>query len=124
MQASYASTSAWPSSGGRTSPFSNGAKPQSSGGWAPFGASGYFSFQHWWSRKARSTWVYSWVRVNNADFQAGDAYDRTDRATMNLLFSPVPRIDIGGEILWGQRKDRSGSTGTAMQTQVAVKYKF
>jgi hypothetical protein len=85
---------------------------------------GYVAFQHWWKPRYRSTVVYNWVRVDNAGFQGDEAYKRTDRATLNLLFSPIPRIDLGGEVLWGERKDENGATGTAWQTQFAVKYKY
>ncbi len=85
---------------------------------------GYVAFQHWWGDTTRSTFVYSLVNVDNASFQLGDAYDRTQRATANFIFSPVSRVDLGVELLWGERRNNDDSSGSALQTQVTVSYLF
>ncbi len=86
--------------------------------------SGYVAYQHWWRDSLRSTLTYSWVDVDNLDFQVDSAYARTDRAIINLLWSPVPRVDVGGEILWGRRENLDGSYGTARQIQLGAKYRY
>ncbi|MGB5688182.1 MAG: hypothetical protein WBM45_02830, partial [Woeseiaceae bacterium] len=87
-----------------------------------FGA--YVSFQHWWSEKLRSTFVVGFTDVDNLDFQPDDAYHQTRRVTANLLFSPIPRVDIGAELLWGERTNKDGGTGDAVQMQFAARYIF
>jgi hypothetical protein len=72
----------------------------------------------------RSTVTYSWVNVANKSFQPGDAYDSTQRMSANFLWSPTPRIDVGGEFLWGERKNKDGRSGKAKQLQFATKYRF
>ena len=47
--------------------------------------SGYVAYQHWWREALRSTLTYSWVDVDNLDYQVDSAYARTDRAIINLL---------------------------------------
>ena len=84
----------------------------------------YVSYQHWWSNKVRSTGIFGLVTVDNQDTQEASAYRRTYRVTGNLLWSPVHRIDLGGELLWGERANRDGSKGSAVQAQLAAKYKF
>ncbi len=86
--------------------------------------SSYVAFQHWWRETLRSTWTYSWVDVDNLDFQNDSDYARTDRAIVNLLWSPVPRIDIGAEFLWGRRENNDGAKGIARQFQFGAKYRF
>ena len=86
--------------------------------------SGYVAFQHWWQEMWRSTITYSWVDVDNLSFQEDSDYAHTDRAIVNLMWSPVPRIDIGAELLWGQRENKDGNNGTARQFQFAAKYRF
>jgi hypothetical protein len=86
--------------------------------------SGYVAYQHWWRESLRSTLTYSWVDVDNLDFQDDSAYARTDRAIINLLWSPVARVDVGGELLWGRRENLDGSYGTARQIQLGAKYRF
>jgi len=94
---------------------------------------GYVAFQHWWKgleehlgllRDLRSTFVYSHVHVDNLDFQADDAYSTTNRATMNVLWSPISAIDLGLEFLWGERKNKDTSKGTAKQLQFVSTFRF
>ena len=87
-------------------------------------AAGYASFQHWWSAKLRSTFLYSVVRVDTFDFQPHDSYSLTQRATANMLWSPISRIDVGGELLWGRRENRDKNSATAKQIQLQAKYRF
>lgn len=84
----------------------------------------YAAFQKWWRDSLRSTFIASFVDVDNEDFQADDAYDRTERLSANLIWSPTPRIDIGGEFLWGKRFDKDGASGDATQLQISAKYRF
>jgi len=86
--------------------------------------SGYIAYQHWWQEQLRSTVTYSWVGVDNLDFQIDSAYASTDRAIINLLWSPVARVDVGGEFLWGRRENKDGNSATARQIQVGAKYRF
>jgi len=87
---------------------------------------GYVSFQHWWGgkRNMRSNFTFGAVEVDNPDFVAGDAYKRTLRFSSNLLWSPTPRIDLGAEYLWGNRKNENGDNDDATQIQLAARYRF
>lgn len=86
--------------------------------------SSYLAFQHWWRDQLRSTFVASFVNIDNKKFQPGDAYDRTVRLSGNIIYSPTPRIDVGGELLWGLRRDKDGSDGDASQFQASFRYRF
>ncbi|MEZ5504254.1 MAG: DcaP family trimeric outer membrane transporter [Halioglobus sp.] len=86
---------------------------------------GYISFQHWWAvNQLRSNFTFGAVDINNPGFIADNAYLTTLRFSSNLIWSPIPRIDIGGEYLWGSRENKNGKTGDATQLQFAVKYRF
>jgi hypothetical protein len=86
---------------------------------------GYASLQHWWGiPQLRSNFTFGVVDVDNPGFLQGDAYQSTLRASTNLLWSPIPRIDIGGEYMWGRRQNEDGESGDATQLQFAVKYRF
>jgi hypothetical protein len=87
---------------------------------------GYVSYQHWWAGRnsMRSNFTFGVVEVDNPDFVSGDAYKRTLRFSSNLMWSPTPRIDIGAEYLWGNRKNESGENGDATQIQLAARYRF
>ena len=84
----------------------------------------YAAFQKWWKDGLRSTFIASFVNVNNLNFQVGDAYHKTQRLSGNLIWSPTPRIDLGGEFLLGKRHDKDGATGDASQLQLSAKYRF
>ena len=85
---------------------------------------GYVSMQHWWHGTMRSNLTLGFVELDNPGFVDGDFYKRTLRVSTNLLWSPTPRIEIGGELLWGEKEDENGNTGDASQFQMAVKYLF
>lgn len=85
---------------------------------------GYLSMQRWWNSQWRSNFIYGWVRVDTHDFQPADAYESSQRASANLIYSPVAKIDIGGEAIWGRRENRDGQNGDATQLQLSVKYRY
>jgi DcaP outer membrane protein len=85
---------------------------------------GYVSGQHWWRGTLRSNLTFGFVQVDSPSFVDDGFYRRTYRASVNLLWSPTPRIDFGGEYLWGKRDNVGGSSGTASQVQMAAKYQF
>jgi hypothetical protein len=94
---------------------------------------GYLAFQHWWAKSLRSTFLYSLVNVNNLDFQPATAYHQTQRASANIIWSPISNIDLGAEFLWGERSNNGadpapGSAGaesaTATQLQLEAVYRF
>jgi hypothetical protein len=91
----------------------------------------YFDYEHQWKEwerartmKLRSSLIWSFVAVNNLDFQPGDAYRRTNRYSGNLVFSPTPRIDCGVEYIYGTRVNLDGLTGRANQVQFVGIFRF
>jgi hypothetical protein len=91
----------------------------------------YFDYEHMWKRwqatrdrNLRSSLIWSRVGIDNEDFQPGDAYRQTDRFTFNLIFSPIPRIDIGAEYITGRREDKDGESGRANQFQFVSVFRF
>jgi len=95
---------------------------------------GYLSYMHrwpltWkfmdgWPGVMRSSFTLSWVDINNYDFQEDGDYASTIRASMNLMYNPTQNIQGGFELLWGKRKNKDGTQGTATQLQFAMRYIF
>jgi len=85
---------------------------------------GYAAFQHWWDERMRSTFLISFVRIDNYDYQPDDAYKQTARFSGNFIWSPVPRVDIGTELIWGERTNKDNNNASALQLQLATKYRF
>jgi hypothetical protein len=86
--------------------------------------SAYLGYEHWWSARVRSTATWGSVFVDNLDVQVGDSLHRTDRASINLSWSPIPRIDLVSEFLWGRRINKDGQRGEARQIQVGTNFRF
>ena len=96
--------------------------------------SGYLSYMHswpltWrfvkgWPGVLRSSFTLSWVDISNFDFQDDSDYNRTMRASMNLIYNPTRNIQGGIEFLWGERVNKDGSKGNATQLQFAIRYIF
>jgi len=72
----------------------------------------------------RSAIIYSFVAVDNLDFQTGVAYHQTSRLTGSLVFSPIERIDVGIEYLYGTRENKDGQKASADQIQVVGIFRF
>lgn len=85
--------------------------------------SGVAAFQHW-CPGLRSTLLSSFVNIDTFDYQRDSAYSKTQRASINLIWSPISRIDVGAELFWGQSTNKNDKTGTARQLQVQAKYRF
>ncbi len=88
-------------------------------------------YQHKWlqwasSRKhdVRSSFIWSIVNVENADFQAPESYHQTNRFCINLVFSPITRIDIGAEYIYGTRENKDRRSGSSDQIQFVGIFRF
>lgn len=88
----------------------------------------YLAFQHWWKPTIRSNFILSNVVVEEQDFvvsdEFGENYESTWRLSGNVIWSPVRRVDVGAELLWGQRRNQDGPSGNATQLQLSMKYLF
>lgn len=85
---------------------------------------GYVGYQHWWRDNLQSNLVYTFTNVWNDEQQLDDAYSGAHRASINVVWTPINRIDLGLEFLWGQRRNKSGERGEAVQFQFVQKYRF
>ena len=85
----------------------------------------YAAFQKWWSPNMRSNFVFGYVNVNNK-YTPGAAtiYDTTNRFSVNYIWSPIARIDLGAEFLIGSRTNQDGESGSAKQVQLSAKYRY
>ncbi|MGI9308153.1 MAG: DcaP family trimeric outer membrane transporter [Gammaproteobacteria bacterium] len=85
---------------------------------------GYLAYQHFWRPKMRSTALVSVVDIDNFSFQPGDSYNRTSRASINYLWSPINRVDVGAELIWGKRINKDDNEADALQIQISTEYRF
>jgi hypothetical protein len=84
----------------------------------------YLGYERRWSSDLRSTLTYGTVIVDNIDPQPGDAFHMTNRGSLNLTWSPIPRLDLVGEFLFGNRIDKDGQRGSSSQLQLGTNFRF
>jgi hypothetical protein len=86
------------------------------------GVSAYYD--HYWTSRWSTSLGYSITQVDNANLQDLSAFRSGEYASINLLWTPVKNLLVGGEFLWGQRTDNSTASGEDLRVQFSVKYDF
>jgi outer membrane DcaP-like protein len=84
----------------------------------------YLGYERRWDAKLRSTFTYGSVLVNNIAAQPGSAFHMTNRWSLNLTWSPIPRIDLVSEFLFGNRINKDGQKGGSSQLQLGTNFRF
>ena len=77
-----------------------------------------------WTDQVSSSIGASRTRLNNTNFQTGDAFRTGDYASVNLLYKPLENLLVGGELLYGRREDRNGESGSDTRFQLSIRYSF
>ena len=84
----------------------------------------YLGYERRWNPDLRSTFTYGTVIVTNTDLQPGNAFHQTNRWSLNLTWSPIPRVDLVGEFLFGNRINKDGDKGASSQFQLGSNFRF
>jgi len=86
---------------------------------------GLVSYQHFWTDNLRSTLVYSLAeRDNDLQYVTNTAEKRYQSVHANLMWSPVPRVDVGVEYIWGYRELENGDDGDMNRVQAGFQFNF
>ena len=86
---------------------------------------GFVAWRHVFSPKLRSNLFYSMAHYDNDKALTGLGI--TERAQSwhgNLIYSPFPKLDIGAELIWGQRSLEGEADGDLRRLHTHVKYNF
>ena len=84
----------------------------------------YAAYRHFWSERLRSSLVLSVAGERNPDGTPGDTNKATHSAHVNLIWSPVPRSDLGIEYIYADRETEDGQKGHLNRLQASAKYAF
>ena len=87
-------------------------------------ASGYVGYEHAWSRTFTTAVTYGVVNISNLDVQPEDAFHQTQRTSINLMWNPVPFVDIVVEFLAGTRINKNGQRASSSQIQSGWTLRF
>ena len=86
---------------------------------------GFISYQHFWMKNLRSTLIYSIAeRDNDLEYVADTLDKRYQSVHANLIWSPIPRVNVGLEYIWGYRELENGDDGDINRLQSGFQYKF
>ena len=81
-------------------------------------------YDHYWNDQYSSSIGYSSTEIDNMDFQAAEAFEKGEYASVNLLHTPNDKVLMGVEYLFGKRTANDGTTGYDRRVQFSVKYAF
>jgi DcaP outer membrane protein len=81
-------------------------------------------YDHYWNERFSSSIGYSTTYVDNTNLQESGTYKSGQYASTNLLYTPVPNVMIGGEVIWGDLEVFHGDTQDDVRFQFSVKYNF
>jgi len=84
----------------------------------------YFGYERTWTASLRSTFTYGIVIVDNLAVQPSNALRQTNRASVNLTWSPIPRLDLVAEFLFGNRINKDRARGSSSQLQLGTSFRF
>lgn len=105
--------------------FANDAVVTSTGDLEPIGVvAGFAAYKHYWSDQLRSTFIYSAQEVDNPAFAGASANRSAQSLHLNLVYSPVRGLDLGAEIMTGERELESGASGELTRFHAFAKYGF
>lgn len=89
------------------------------------GAGGFIAWRHAFSPKLRSNLFWSAAQFDHDTALSGTAVtDSVQSWHANLIYSPLPKLDIGAELIWGQRTLENGADGELRRLHTHVKYSF
>ena len=86
---------------------------------------GFASYSHLWSPQWRFNLTYSTQTVDNDRSIIGLATNKSAQSVRgNLIWTPIPAMDIGAELMYGERELESGVSGDMTRLQLFAKYGF
>lgn len=84
----------------------------------------YGAYTHYWTTQWRSNLVYGQARVPSRKGLASTAFDLSDYAAVNMIWSPAPTWTMGVELLHGKLEQQGGNRANDTRLQGSVQYSF
>lgn len=106
--------------------FTNDAVLDASGRLQPIGlTAGLISYRHVWAPQWRSNFTLSAQDIDN-DLNLAGLTSNASASSLrgNLIWTPLPAMDVGAELMFGERKLVSGLSGDMTRLQFFARYGF
>ena len=85
----------------------------------------FVSYRHLWNDKWRSNIMYGTTSNDyTSDVAAATLNDTASSIHVNLIHNVLPKLDVGAEFIFGERKIVNGTDGDFTRFQVSAKYSF
>lgn len=89
-------------------------------GWA-----GYVAWRHVFNKQLRTNLMYARSEYDNPVAYTGTGVTKSSQSfRLNLIYSPLPKLDVGVEYMVGRREIESGAEGDIDRLQFMAKYSF
>jgi len=89
------------------------------------GYAGFVAYRHMWTSKLRSTLSFALQEYDNDTDLTGTAANKSSNSwTVNLFYSPLPKLDIGAEYRMATAERENGDDGDLDRLQFTTKYSF
>ncbi|PTU31831.1 hypothetical protein CJD38_10495 [Stenotrophobium rhamnosiphilum] len=85
---------------------------------------GFVAYRHAWNEQWRSSIALSALKASNNANLGGVITERAQSASVNLLYSPIPKLTVGSELRYAKRTTMAGNDGTLSRLQFSAKYAF
>lgn len=86
---------------------------------------GFVAWRHFWTPKWRSSFTLSYLNNDNDTALTGTGVTKDVYSIhANLLYEPVPKLVIGGEVMYAEREIESGLDGDMTRFLFSTKYGF
>jgi hypothetical protein len=82
------------------------------------------AYERHWNDTLQSSVAFSLANLDENSRLAPSTIKQTTDARANLIWAAWKKVDIGGEVLWGERENQNGATGDALRFQFAMIYKL
>ena len=87
--------------------------------------SGFASYRHFWSDNLRSNLTGGYFKADNpVNLVSGAVTDQVYSIHANLIYSPIPKIDVGIEYIFANRRLENHLDGDMNKVQFSTKYSF
>jgi hypothetical protein len=89
------------------------------------GYGGFVAWRHAFSPKLRGNLMYSAAHFDNdTDLTGFGVTERAHSFHANLIYSPFPKLDVGAELIYGERFLEDDREGDLKRLHTHVKYSF
>ena len=86
---------------------------------------GYVGWRHAFSPKLRTNLIYARSDYDNDTSLTGLGVTRSVQSIRgNVFYTPVPKVDVGAELMYGVREIEDGRSGDIRRVQFTTKYSF